>query len=155
MIHYIFKYSCILTLASKLKLVTKKQVFRKFGKDIAIVVGRKVVASFPNESFAKPKKFNSSAISNISPFSRLDQLSKATFRTKAMFDASCLVCESADKIEIHHVRKLRDSSKAIKNDFFTAMMSRMNRKQVPLCKECHIKVHRGEISAIPKSKNLG
>ena len=66
-----------------------------------------------------------------------------------MFESSCLVCESNENIEIHHVRKLRDSSKSIKNDYFTAMMSRMNRKQVPLCKRCHINVHRGQIPIKP------
>lgn len=135
-----------MTLASKLKLGTKKQVFSKFGKDISIIKDGKIVTCFPDESFAKPKKFSNTPITKISPFYRLEQLSKATFRTKAMFEASCIVCDTTENIEIHHVRKLRDSSKSIKTDYFTAMMSRMNRKQVPLCKRCHIDVHRGQLS---------
>lgn len=47
-IHYILKYSCVLTLASKLKLRTKKKVFKKFGKDLNIIVDNKKVASMPN-----------------------------------------------------------------------------------------------------------
>jgi len=55
-IFYIFKYSCVLTLASKLKLGTAKAVFRKFGKDLAVVKDDKVVTSFKDESLAKIKK---------------------------------------------------------------------------------------------------
>lgn len=33
-IHCIFKYSCVLTIASKMKLKTMKKVFRKYGKNI-------------------------------------------------------------------------------------------------------------------------
>ncbi len=85
-IHYIFKYSCILTIASKLNLNTAKKVFKKFGKDITIIVDNKKVASFPNENLAKPKKFNNSAFANTNPLFRLEKLTKATFRTKQMFD---------------------------------------------------------------------
>jgi hypothetical protein len=35
-VHYILKYSCALTLASKLRLKTLKGVFNKFGKDLTI-----------------------------------------------------------------------------------------------------------------------
>jgi len=149
-IHYILKYSCVLTLASKLRLGTAKQVFKKYGKDLKVIVNNKVVASFPQESFAKPSTFHNTAISKINPLSRIDQLAKATFRTRNIFEASCTHCGSTENVEVHHVRKLRDSSKAIKADWLTSMMSRMNRKQIPLCKICHIDYHRGRLS--PKDK---
>ena len=58
-IHYILKYSCVLTLASKLKLKTAKKVFAKYGKDIAIKDGKgKTVASFPDVPLAKLRKFD-------------------------------------------------------------------------------------------------
>jgi hypothetical protein len=56
-IYYILKYSCVLTLASKLRLFTANKVFAKFGKNTNIIVNNKIVASFPVPSFAKPKKF--------------------------------------------------------------------------------------------------
>lgn len=58
-IYYILKYSCVLTLASKLRLFTAKKVFAKFGKNTNIIVNNKIVASFPVPSFAKPKKIDS------------------------------------------------------------------------------------------------
>lgn len=55
-IYYILKYSCVLTLASKLRLFTAKKVFAKFGKNTNIIVNNNIVASFPVPSFDKPKK---------------------------------------------------------------------------------------------------
>jgi hypothetical protein len=73
-IHYILKYSCVLTLASKLKLKTAKRVFIKFGKDIFIRDSdNKIIASFPNVSLAKQNKFYTTKLSEINPMSRLRQ----------------------------------------------------------------------------------
>jgi group II intron reverse transcriptase/maturase len=145
-IHYIFKYSCVLTLASKLGLRTAKRVFTKYGKDIKIRdKNNKVIASFPDVPLAKPKKFYITDFTNLNPFARLEKLAKSTFRSRAVLDSACTVCKTTEQIEMHHVRKLRDTSKAIKNDYMTSMMSRMNRKQIPICRSCHIKYHKGEI----------
>jgi hypothetical protein len=55
-IHYILKYSCIFTLASKLKLKTAKKVFCKFGRNILIRdKENNIIASFPELPLAKPK----------------------------------------------------------------------------------------------------
>ena len=43
-------------------------------------------------------------------------------------------------MEIHHVRKL---SKTKRKDYLSTMMARMNRKQIPVCQKCHIKIHQG------------
>lgn len=77
-IHYILKYSCVLTLASKLKLKTAKKVFTKFGKDIVIRNGKgKMLASFPNVLLAKPKKFLITPITKLNPFNRLEKISQS------------------------------------------------------------------------------
>jgi group II intron reverse transcriptase/maturase len=67
-IFYVLKFSCALTLALKLKLGTANKVFAKFGKDITIRDGKgKILASFPNESLAKTRKFLKSEISKLNP----------------------------------------------------------------------------------------
>lgn len=66
---------------------------------------------------------------------RLEKLSTATFRSKSVLSSPCTICGSSENIEMHHVRKLRDSSRAIKLDYMTSMMSRMNRKQIPICRQ--------------------
>lgn len=125
---------------------TAKRVFTKYGRDIKIKdKNNKVIASFPDVPLAKPKKFYITDFTNLNPLARLEKLSKSTFRSRAVLDSACTICKTTEQIEMHHVRKLRDSSKSIKNDYMTNMMSRMNRKQIPICRSCHIKYHKGEI----------
>ena len=138
----------ILTLAVKLRLATKAQVFKKFGRDIVITKDGKTIASFPNVSLANTGKFNTT---RSDPMRRFEKLSRSTFRSMAVLDSPCQLCGSTENVEMHHVRAIRKSTHRIKHDYFTAMMSRMNRKQMPVCllffykkkDECHIKIHGG------------
>lgn len=54
-VHYIMKYSCALTIASKLRLKTLKGTFNKFGKDLTIRSETgKVVINYPTAKYKKP-----------------------------------------------------------------------------------------------------
>jgi group II intron reverse transcriptase/maturase len=139
-IYYIIKYSCMLTLVSKHKLRTKKQGFKKYGKDIEIRKDDKLIASFPNEKFANKKIFHDNY---ISPFTRLDRLAKAYFRTTTRLDSQCIVCNNTENLEMHHVKHIRKATEKIVKDHWTRLMSHMNRKQVPVCRKCHDKIHQG------------
>lgn len=56
-------------------------------------------------------------------------------------EAPCIVCGIKDTVEMHHVKHIRKDS--IRYEGFTRDMSLINRKQVPLCRKCHMKVHKG------------
>nr|YP_009488807.1 hypothetical protein [Grateloupia filicina]AWD77488.1 hypothetical protein [Grateloupia filicina] len=58
-IHYILKYSCALTFASKLKLKTLKKVFKKFGRDLTVFVDeeKKRRISYPKHNEKADTKF--------------------------------------------------------------------------------------------------
>lgn len=44
---------------------------------------------------------------------------------------------------MHHLRKIRDlKDPDSKKDFFSRQMAAINRKQVPLCKDHHIRLHK-------------
>ena len=90
-IFYILKHSCALTLASKLRLRTAKGTFRKFGKNLEIKSGDKVVAAFPNESLSKRRKFSNTKQQN--PLTKIDKLTSATFRTRTNLEGACMVCK--------------------------------------------------------------
>jgi Type II intron maturase/Reverse transcriptase (RNA-dependent DNA polymerase) len=65
-IHYILKYSCALTFASKLKLKTLKKVFNKFGRNLIVYSdNKKVIECYPTPSYSKPKKFIETKSSKI------------------------------------------------------------------------------------------
>jgi len=47
---------------------------------------------------------------------------------------------------MHHVKHIRKSNQ--KMDGFTTLMSRLNRKQIPVCHNCHEKIHKGLYNSI-------
>lgn len=141
-VHYIFKYSCALTIASKMKLTTLRRVFNKYGKNLNIKdESGKIITSYPTVDYRRPKKFTIALILNYSSLEAyIDQYDRRVQRGRKDLKGPCVLCGSNQEIEIHHVRKL---SKAKRKDYLSSMMSRMNRKQVPVCKKCHIKIHQG------------
>jgi hypothetical protein len=44
---------------------------------------------------------------------------------------------------MHHIRMMKNLSPKTKS--LDALMARANRKQVPLCRNCHMKYHAGDI----------
>lgn len=141
-IHYILKYSCALTIASKMKLTTLRRVFNKYGKNLNIKdESGNVITSYPTTSYRRPKKFIMAPILDYSSLEAyIDQYDRRVQRGRKDLKGSCALCGSNQEIEIHHVRKL---SKTKSKDYLSVMMARMNRKQIPVCKKCHIKIHQG------------
>jgi hypothetical protein len=64
-------------------------------------------------------------------------------RGRNNFVGPCYACGSFENIEVHHVRALKKYSSTVRPDFVTKQMSKINRKQIPLCNKCHKKVHAG------------
>lgn len=55
----------------------------------------------------------------------------------------CVVCESEYRVEMHHVRMMKDLNPKLKG--LDKLTAKANRKQIPLCRKCHIDYHRGEL----------
>lgn len=55
-VEYILKYSCALTIASKMNLRTKRKVFRKYGKNLSVKGESGAIISFPKLKYSKPEK---------------------------------------------------------------------------------------------------
>lgn len=55
---------------------------------------------------------------------------------------SCSVCGSDYRVEMHHVRHMKDLNP--KMGTVDKLMIRQNRKQLPLCRECHMSYHQGK-----------
>jgi group II intron reverse transcriptase/maturase len=142
-VHYILKYSCALTIASKMKLKTLKKVFSKYGKNLNIKdQAGKTLISYPTISYKRPKIVVQTPILDFSTLeNHIDKYDGRLRRGRKDLEGPCLLCGSSEKIEIHHVRKLSKSSK--RKDYLSTIMARMNRKQIPVCQKCHIKIHNG------------
>jgi group II intron reverse transcriptase/maturase len=141
-VHYILKYSCALTIASKMKLTTLRRVFNKYGKNLNIKnESGKIITNYPVVDYRRPKKFIITPILDYSSLEAyIDLYDCRVQRGYKDLKSLCVLCGSNQDIEIHHVQKL---SKTKLKDYLSNMMSRMSRKQVSVCKKCHIKIHQG------------
>ena len=72
---------------------------------------------------------------------------KVNFRTKYKLGKYCCICGSTDKVQYHHVRHI----KVAKVTGFLQIMKQLNRKQIPVCLECHLRIHKGDYDDIALS----
>lgn len=61
-------------------------------------------------------------------------------RTHAVLTSPCCICRNQENREMHHVKHLRKS----KANGLTKLMVQLNRKQIPVCRTCHLKIHQGK-----------
>jgi nicotine oxidoreductase len=146
-IQYILQFSLNKTLATKYK-ISGKQIFRRFGKAIAMTVkaedGKqdRIVSFYLNHDWTKQRNgFRTRD-------TRIDLVQWAIrMRTRSKLGKACCVCNSSTQVEMHHVRHIRKMG-GKKPTGFSAILQALNRKQVPVCKGCHRKIHRGEYDEI-------
>jgi len=59
-------------------------------------------------------------------------------KKKNFLEEPCYICGATEDIEMHHLKHLKDTKD--KNTIIQ-IISRINRKTIPLCISCHNKVH--------------
>jgi group II intron reverse transcriptase/maturase len=152
---YILKFSLAKTLAQKYK-ISVPQVFQRFGKELSLLIkGRggksdRQVRFYQNQDWAKKKlAFQGGSQDDMDVVRTLVRL-----RTRSKLGKPCCICGEAQKqIEMHHIRHIRKLSKKRVATGFNRLLRAMNRKQVPVCSDCHWKIHRGEFDGL-KLSNL-
>jgi 5-methylcytosine-specific restriction endonuclease McrA len=60
---------------------------------------------------------------------------------------NCANCDGTNQIEMHHVKHIKTISPKLSQ--FDQALARINRKQVPLCRRCHLQVHSGSYQGRP------
>ncbi len=153
-IQYILRFSLAKTLAHKLR-VPMTRVFREHGRNLLfrweLSGGRTREVSFAeNTDWTIARRGFFRYPINI------DLLTwHVGLRTKSKLGYPCLICGSQNGVQMHHVRHIRKMGGA-RPQGFTAVMARLNRKQVPVCEDCHRKIHRGDFDGIsPKELAYG
>ena len=63
--------------------------------------------------------------------------------------AACVLCGSDQDVEMHHVRALKDLKKQKKSALEVHMIA-IARKQLPLCRRCHLRAHKGNWRSTPE-----
>lgn len=159
-INFIMRHSCAKTLARKFNLRTRAKVFAKFGKDLTAAEAQpqstKTTGDIENAKDKKGKPGISfytephykrllkwpEHTKLVNPFEFL----KWALRTQKNFWKPCLICGTTENIEMHHVKHIRKTNK--KATGFTKLMSALNRKQIPVCSNCHVEIHNGKYDGI-------
>lgn len=123
-VHYILKNSCARLLTAKFKTKTQGGIYGRYGKNLK----GKDKHGFINIMLG----INTMAFNIKTDDVLLRYLSKGI--SKATLEGlTCSVCDSDYRVEMHHVHMMKDLNPKI--------LARRNRKQIPLCRECHMKHH--------------
>ena len=133
---YMLKQSCAKLLAAKFSLHTMSKVYTKFGSNLEYVhvskENKKKVYSFIKPSYKLTFKF----IINSTPVVQTLYGSKSIAN---LDDLVCVKCESSVNVEMHHIRQLKDLNPNL--DMIDKLMASRKRKQIPLCRACHVDKH--------------
>lgn len=75
----------------------------------------------------------------------VDKVDWINLRTQASFDLPCCICGDAENIEMHHIKHVNKSKYKLEAASWEQIMGIKNRKQIPVCKACHIQIiHKGK-----------
>jgi group II intron reverse transcriptase/maturase len=132
---HILKSSCAKLLAAKYTLQTQVKVYEKFGPLLTAKNKANKEVSFLKPSYKITLKF----LTNTTP------IIKALYGSKSLAtldNLSCSICGSEYRVEMHHVRALKDLNPKL--SVIDKLMAIRARKQIALCRECHMKKHKGE-----------
>jgi group II intron reverse transcriptase/maturase len=141
-IQYVLKYSLVKTLAMKRRTSVAKVMQQ--GR-IYITVqrkdGPKEVVFFQNSEWGVDRH----------AFSRSEEVDLvrmvSQLRTRSRLGRACCICGEPNGVEMHHVRHIhRMTDKKAKG--FTRIMAILNRKQVPVCGQCHQRIHSGKYDGL-------
>lgn len=132
---------------NKLRLNSRRAIFKKFGKSLKVEITQPELLSKTRSNNIKAKFIEfklQTTLARIEKFSTNPVIPFETFYfsllTKTHLLDSCSVCGSPDRVEMHHIKAIKQG-KTINT--FTSILSNLLRKQIPLCKVCHTQVHRG------------
>lgn len=137
-IYMTLKFSCAKLLAAKYKMKSMKKVFNKFGPDLTIhhtnAKGKKSTYSFYKPTW----KINTNRfLIDVNPI--INTTFAENISLAKLDDLSCTKCGSKYRVELHHIRKMKDLNPRL--SLVDRLMVKANRKQIPLCRECHMKLH--------------
>uniref|UniRef100_A0A7S1N9C1 Reverse transcriptase domain-containing protein n=1 Tax=Eutreptiella gymnastica TaxID=73025 RepID=A0A7S1N9C1_9EUGL len=138
-IRYIMKFSLAMTIASKHRSSINK-LFKKHGPWLKL-------EAIPEKGIKEIQFYNK----KLNKKNICWQTSKTSFRsmenyiigkrTRSKLDGVCCICGNAS-VHNHHIRHVRKQPKN-RQKTFESLMGLINRKQIPVCHECHVNIHAG------------
>ena len=141
---HLLRESCAKLLAAKFSLRRRSKVIQKFGPDLK---GGDKAAFYQPDLKLKPWDFK------IDAKEYLATLYASHLSSAALLNLKCAKCKIEESVEMHHVRKISDLNPKLKE--IDKLMAKARRKQVPLCRTCHLEHHKNETPWSSKSKKKG
>jgi len=144
-IQYILKFSLAKTLAAK-KQVPITRIIKDKGIQVNITRKGKqrTITFYRNTDWKLDRK----AFTN-SPIVDLVRMNER-MRTRSKLGLPCCICYESNRVAMHHVRHIRKmTEKQAKG--FNSLLAKLNRKQIPVCAECHRKIHNGTYDGLKVS----
>ena len=137
-IHYLLHMSCAMTLGHRHRKSCSK-IFKKHGKNLTVKIpNTDKTVSFPYKTKWKISERKWLRGKQV----RIPTNRYANLISRSSLGLPCATCDSNKiPIEMHHVKHVRKQGFRYKG--FHQQMSLLNRKQIPLCRNCHKKVHAG------------
>ena len=132
---WILRFSCVFTLCRKWNLRPKK-VWTKLGKNLTYKFKNRSVSFYAPDLKPTPLTFTMKGQPRVLDSSKLKYFST---RSQFTLDRPCVLCGNGPA-EMHHVRHI----KHIKAKGLARIMTSLNKRQIPLCRPCHLLVHKGE-----------
>jgi group II intron reverse transcriptase/maturase len=144
-IQYILKFSLAKTLAAKRKTGVAKVLN---GGNVSVQVKRagqtKTITFYSNADWT----VNRGAFTEQSDVDLVRMQER--LRTRSKLGWACCICNADQDVAMHHVRHIRKmTNKHAKG--FTRVMAALNRKQIPVCRECHRRIHNGSYDGLKLS----
>jgi group II intron reverse transcriptase/maturase len=141
---YLFQMSCAYTLARKYKLNNFTKAFSEFGKKLTCP--KTGLGLCLPDTMKVKHKFNKNSTLEFTDMVKQTWSAKLTEDT---FDKSCALCGTTYKIEMHHLRSVKNIRTRMRtgNSTYDKWIGATVRKQIPLCKYHHNLYHSGQLTA--------
>lgn len=134
LLNNILKQSAAKLLAAKFTLGTRSKVIGIFGPNL----------TSPNKiSFLRPSykaNYLNFKVKSPYPLENIQGLYVSNKSLASLLNLTCSSCSSNYRVEMHHIRKMSDLNPKVSAT--DKMMINANRKQIPLCRACHMKLHK-------------
>lgn len=140
-IFYVLQFSCAKTIARRQKMSIAK-VFSKYGKTLKIeqkigekkhTISLKLLKNLKAQNNSKSKRNDSE---DKDPFHVMEY-----WRTTFKIYEDCCICGSEEEVGMHHINSVRKIDKT--KDRYKYVRQVFNRKQISVCRKCHIKITNG------------
>lgn len=139
-VDFLMRFSLAKTLAHKYRTSMKKQ-FQTRGRSLRVM--RDVNGEVRITRYWECDYRRDTNGFTVNPRDPDSLIKRYKLRVKSKLGMHCCVCGSTDNIHMHHLRHLRKGGKVVAKGF-NRIMADINRKQIPVCQDCHVQIHSGK-----------